>query len=481
MYNFKTTSLYLLFIVLISGFKLSAQNPEDLHQKGVQFSHKDEVRIEKEKLESMSTDETDIREIKTSIEGWNKAYESKDADGYCSYLSDHFIKKMGGMKRVKEILENNYFSKWKVITLTSEKKSIEKTGDNYVVDEEVSFTYTDWNDREKNVDGVHRFLTFTKEGGKWKILSLQNQMLPAVYRKLNKNYPDMGKPGLLYVSHITKNFVSVINSKTDSLIGIIPADYGTCCIAFSKERGYIANFNSDNITVFDKKTNTPIATVPAGVHPSKLLITDNGKFILITHESNDGLWVMKTDDNKVINKIPGIHGSMVRNMVNNKIYVSSIFQPYIYVIDQGNQNVVKKITVGGRPLDIAITPNGQFLYVANFGLNEVEKISTQTDSIEKRIPNIDSARGIAVTKEGNYAYITNVAAGKVYVIDLKKGAEIKTVEVGRMPTSICMDGSKNCAYVSNQGESSISVINIKKNLVIKTISVADNPVRIQMP
>jgi len=541
MHHFKIVILFLFVSTILSTVKVLGQTAEDLYQKGVQLeeikgelskavdffseaikkyksnkeiaakaqlhiglcyeklgkeeavsafqkvitlypSQKDVVQIAREKLANMNIDEYDIQEIKTIVKEWNEAYELKDVNKYCSFFSDEFIKSTwGSLSKTKEFIVNRYFSKWEKISLTSKIKSVDKTGYNYVVDELVDFVYTDWNGNEKSKYGVNRFLTFTKEDGEWEILSLRNQMpLPGNYKNLNKSYPGIGKPGLAYVSHITQNIVSVINTRTDSLIGIIHSDYGACDIAFSKDKGYITNFTSNNITVFNKKTNEKITSIPAGNHPSQILIINNGKLALITHESNDGLWVMDTKDNQIINKIPSVTGNQVIDTLNSRIYVSAIFTPYVYVISPDNQSIENRITVGGRPLGIAVAPNGKFLYVANFNLNEVDKISTQTDSVVDRISGIDSCRGIAISPYGKYAYVTNVMVGTVTVIDLKTDTKIKTLYVGRMPTTISVDRNNNCAYVSNQGDSSISVIDTKKNEVIKTISVADNPIRVQI-
>ncbi|MHB1686103.1 MAG: tetratricopeptide repeat protein [Ignavibacteriaceae bacterium] len=360
MYNIKFITLCLLVSIMFLGTKAFAQTAEELYQKGVQLeeikgelekaievystvikknpsdkgtaamaqlhiglcyeklgkdkideavlsfqkvinlypSQKDAVQIAKEKL-AMDTDESAIQEIKHTIAEWNKAYESKDIDKYCSFLSTQFINILGGIKKAREIIINNYFSKWKILSVTSTVKSIDKTGYNYVVDEEVSMTNTDWNNNKRSELGVDRLLTFTKEDGYWKILDVHNQLLPAIYKELSKNYPGMGDRNLCYVSHITKNFVSVIDTKTDSLIGIISSGYGPISVAFSSdnENGYIANFNSNDVTIFNKRTNEHIATVHAGSQPSNILITHDGRFVLITHQSNDGLWVMNTKNN----------------------------------------------------------------------------------------------------------------------------------------------------------------------------------------
>ena len=350
-----------------------------------------------------------------------------------------------------------------------------------MVDESVDFLYTGWEGNEKSEKGVNMFLTFTKENGQWKILSIKNQMnLPSVYKDLSKNYQGIGNPHLAYISHITQHIVSVLNTMSDSIIGIIPSGYGSCGIAFSKDRGYIANFNSNNVTVFNKKNNKLIVNVPAGIQPSFVFVTNDDKYVLITHQSNDGLWVMAAKDNQIVNRIPGVTGMPVYDPINNKIYISAIFTPVVIVMNPSDQSIIKRIDVGGRPLDIALTPDGKFLYLANFNLNEVEKIDTQTDSVVSRIAKVDSCRGIAVTPDGKYVYTTNVVSGYVTIIDCQNDRIHKTIYVGRMPTSITMDKYNNCAYVSNQGESSISVIDLKKQKVIKTIPVADNPIRIQI-
>ncbi len=544
MNNFKIFTLSFLIGILFLGTKVLAQTGEDLYQKGIQLeeikgelekaievystvirdntanketaalaqlhiglcyeklgkekiadaissfkkvinlypSQKDAVQLAREKLAALNTNENDIQEIKNAVEKWNKAFESKDIDKYCSFLSNEFINRsLGSLTKMREFIVNRYFSKWKKISLTSKIKSVERTGYNYVVDEEVNFVYTDWNGGEKSEMGVNRFLTFTQEKGQWKVLSLRNQMpLPGIYKKLSNKYPGVGNPYLAYVCQAAQRFVSVIDTRTDSLIGIINSGYGPCDITFSKDRGYIANFNSNDITVFNKKDNAPIATVPVGSHPTQILITEDGKFALILHQSDDGLWIMTTKDNQIINKIPSVTGIPLYNFSNNKIYISAIFTPYIIVMKPDDQSIVKKIDVGGRPLNIALTPDGKFLYVANSILNEVQKINTHTDSIVNTISNVDTCRGIAITPDDKFAYVTNVVSSKVTIINLQNDKIEKTIPVGRMPTTIIMDKYNNCAYVSNQRESSISVIDLKKQEVVKTISVADNPISIQM-
>ena len=76
-------------------------------------SEKDAVRIAKEKLAALNVSENDIQKIKNTIAEWNEAFESKDAERYCSFLSNQIINLMGGIQKVKRHFVNTYFSRWK--------------------------------------------------------------------------------------------------------------------------------------------------------------------------------------------------------------------------------------------------------------------------------------------------------------------------------------------------------------------------------
>ena len=181
------------------------------------------------------------------------------------------------------------------------------------------------------------------------------------------------------------------------------------CIEISSknENGYIVNDRSNDISVFNKKTNEIVATIPVGKRPTSIQIIKNGQIAVIIHDSEDGLWVMSTKDNQIINKIPGIKGASFNDTLNKKIYISAVSKPYVFVFDAVNLSIIKNIKVGGVPYFIASGPDGKFIYVTNWELNEVEKIDTQLDSVVNRIPIVKYPYRIIISGDGKYAYVTN--------------------------------------------------------------------------
>lgn len=288
--------------------------------------------------------------------------------------------------------------------------------------------------------------------------------------------------GMVYISHIAPDHVSVLDPETNRVVRKIKSGMGACCVELSSQldHGYIANYKSNDITVFDTKTGNTIATVPAGDHPSHLVLTADARYLLIGHESNDGLWFLDTRSNEIVKKLGDGTGILCRPEKGKKIYQSQIFTPFVYVIDPETQTVEKRIQVGGRPLDLAFSPDQRYIYVANYDLNEVEKICTKCDSVVARIHEVNNARGIGVTTDGKFAFVTNVQLSTVTVIDLASAAIVKTIPVGTMPTSIAMGADGRYAYVACQGNASVFVIDTKTQEIVQSVVVDSNPITVQV-
>ena len=95
-------------------------------------------------------------------------------------------------------------------------------------------------------------------------------------------------------------------------------------------------------------------------------------------------------------------------------YVTNFGSNDVSVISAASNMVVATVTVGLGPNDIAITPNGAFAYVANSVGNSVSVINTATDMVTATIP-LAAPRRVAITPSGAFAYVTTSTG--VTVID----------------------------------------------------------------
>jgi YVTN family beta-propeller protein len=453
---------------------------------------RDAVQLARAKLEELQfaispkqkdSSDSSVEEIKIMLAQMDSSFDAKDIERYSHYFSNQFIvRRDTTIEKWKQRIQFR-ISQWKTLLTKSTILSIEPTGYNYVVTEKKNISGTDYEGRSKIfMKNSTMVYTLIKDTDRWKILEIRDVSLPAAYDSLTTTSNSFNRTGLLYVSHITRGIVTVIDPTADGIVGQIKSGDGTISIDFMPDgdKGYIANYSSSDVTVFDRKTGKTMATVPAGEHPTDLLLTGDAQYLLIAHESDEGIWILDTRYNQIAKRLGEGTGPLLRNEKYKKIYQSQIFTPYVFVIDPQTQAITKRIAVGGRPLGIALTPNQRFAYVANFDLNEVEKIDVEIDSVVARIPHISNARGIAISPDGKFAYVTNVVSSTLTIIDLANDSPSKTISVGRMPTAVTFRLDGKYAYVACQGKASVSVIDVQNSEYVRSIEVADNPINVQI-
>jgi len=131
--------------------------------------------------------------------------------------------------------------------------------------------------------------------------------------------------------------------------------------------------------------------------------------------------------------------------------------------------IIDTISVEHRPQDIAITPDGECIYIVNQGSNSVSVIRTSDNSVERRIWVEKSPSSIAITPNGKLAYVTNSTSKSISVIQTIDNTVIDRISVEIQPIAIAITPDGKHAYVCGRN-GTILVIRTLDNTVIKKIS-----------
>ena len=93
------------------------------------------------------------------------------------------------------------------------------------------------------------------------------------------------------------------------------------------------------------------------------------------------------------------------------------------------QTVTATVTVGGAPVGVAITPNGEYAYVTNNGIHSdtVSVINTTTNTVTATVTVGSYPWGVAITPNGEYAYVTNQFSNSVSVISTATNTVTTTI------------------------------------------------------
>ena len=157
--------------------------------------------------------------------------------------------------------------------------------------------------------------------------------------------------------------------------------------------------------------------------------------------------------------------------------------------DPGIRNtVVGTVTVGANPWGIAIadTPNGQFAYVVNYGSNNVSVIDTDTLAVVTTISNTGiHSTGVAVTPDGRYAYVAicnsvcrqpaTMVQSSMSVIATASNTVVNTMALtGSNPMSVAISPDGRYAYVANLGDDA-GFFGVEENSTISVIALDTLP------
>ncbi|HEU5395193.1 MAG TPA: beta-propeller fold lactonase family protein, partial [Candidatus Methylomirabilis sp.] len=103
------------------------------------------------------------------------------------------------------------------------------------------------------------------------------------------------------------------------------------------------------------------------------------------------------------------------------------------------------------------------------------KVDTKTHQIVATISLMDVTHDVAVTPDGRYLYVSLRNLNKIAVISTAEDRLVTTIPQGRKPDLVLMDPIGNVAYATNRHSGIVSVIDLRTHTVTGKISVGSNP------
>jgi YVTN family beta-propeller protein len=154
------------------------------------------------------------------------------------------------------------------------------------------------------------------------------------------------------------------------------------------------------------------------------------------------------------------HGSFAQERAGNSTDVSTNL-PRVQVVAQ--------IPVGNSPTSIVVSPDSQYVYVGNWNDYSVSIIRAGANVVTSTISTQVCPQSMAVTPNGDTLYVTDTCGNRLAVIDTASDRLLGYVEVGNTPWALAMSPAAKHQvpklYVSNYSDGTISIINTDTNKV----------------
>ena len=159
--------------------------------------------------------------------------------------------------------------------------------------------------------------------------------------------------------------------------------------------GYVTNYGSNTITVFDKKARVAVDAIQTGRGPAGIVIDQRQRRAYVVLSGDDAIDVIDIVAGEVVNRI--------------------------------------RLNPGDAPRDLALTPDGKILITANTGSNTVSMIDPGTLLEFARINLLSQPRSVLIDRAGKKAYIFNTLLSTISVLDINNRVLTSTFTTDSAP------------------------------------------------
>jgi len=238
----------------------------------------------------------------------------------------------------------------------------------------------------------------------------------------------------VYVVDFGSSSVSVIDAASNQVVDTIPVGSYLypirMAIAPGGELGYVNNFAGNSVSVVDLFGRQVLKTITVGSRPVDVSISRDGAFVYVSNSVSGTVSVIDTVINDVVGTIlvpapgsplvpePGSPAGISITPNGNRIYVNNnSAEGTVSVFDTVTYELIKTIKVGSWPDGSSMTPSGAYVYVNNSGDDTVSIIDTASNEVIETIGvGTEPRGGIAVSPDGKFVYVANYVGGDVSVI-----------------------------------------------------------------
>lgn len=222
--------------------------------------------------------------------------------------------------------------------------------------------------------------------------------------------------GKLYVSHGTQ--VNILNEANGDSVSFLPNTAGVHGIAFDSElgRGYTSNGRSNNVTVFDLKTNAVIAQVATGENPDAIMYEPHTKTIITCNGRSKNLSIIDPKTNTIVSTIDvGGKPETAVSDGNGKLFVNIEDKNEIAEVDLKNHTVTNHWALGAeRPTGLAYDGTTKRLFAGCD--NYLVVVNAANGKVVDKLSIGEGCDGVAFDEKDKIIFTSNGQSGNMTAI-----------------------------------------------------------------
>src|SRR3989442_9425106 len=254
----------------------------------------------------------------------------------------------------------------------------------------------------------------------------------------------------------------------------------------STGRIYVANRGDGTISVINSATKTVVGTITVGDIPAELAVNPATNRLYLTYSDNNIPPVIDGSTGQVVGSIaiPQNGKAIAVTSLTNTIYLpgggssGSVPASTLFLVSGSNNTVLRTIGIGSGPFSVAVNPNSNRVYVANFYDWTISVVDGSLKSAISTVPVNGAPDGIAVNPGTNRLYVNDETHNALLVLDASTYAILAQVPVGSFPNAVDLNPKTNRVYVVNSAGGSVTIVDGNTNAVVSVLKVGNFPPRV---
>jgi len=238
-----------------------------------------------------------------------------------------------------------------------------------------------------------------------------------------------------------------------------------------EDQGYVA--------VLDANTNAVVQYILVeGTRTSGVAFNKTGTYAYIGNWSENRVEIINTADYTWEGSITGSMSAPKELILvpdTSKLFVTNNGNDDIVIIDLNTNTVVQSIDGNSTGYDLAISPDGNFVYWID--RYYVRKVNTETNSVVIASSNFGELRGVTISDDGQTLYVCAYGNDKVIALETENLTQINEWSAWdeiHNPIDITLSFDRVRLYVTLESDNKVTAINLSDDVIETTYSLGSS-------
>lgn len=241
--------------------------------------------------------------------------------------------------------------------------------------------------------------------------------------------------------------------------------------------GYVANYGSNNITVFDKKSMQVVGMIATGRGPKGIAMDQVNKTAYVALSRDDAIEMIDISSGDIIDSLRLSTGDNPQEPAltpdRDLLLTANAGSDTVSIIDTASLVEVDRIRVGNGPHSVLIDSTGRRAFVFNTSSNNISVINLPNRSIAAVLSTDSGPTRGQFNRSGDRLYVIHEQTPYLTVIDPATLVLLNRVFIGREMRSIKVDTSAGLLYIGQKHSSTVDVYSPFSFLPVDAVHTGD--------